>query len=268
MLSPKLTNCPECTNIPSLIKKIDCKLAELGNSLYNNISYMLNKSISYNDMSNLIVYRRILLYKYMNPNYVSLYSVNKIASKVINIVSGCVSKCPCAEVPLSTTTTSSSSSSTTTSTTTSCPSENLIFNSEFNTNLSGWNQTIGGSWVWSSFNGGSANYTGQDEGSILYQNILTPGVTYDISFDLWMNLPLANPNLFWVKVYVGTTEYGPFKINGHQTIELILTCTDTSMFGIQAYDADMEPHNTIFIDNVHISEHCSGFTTTTTTTIL
>ena len=53
MLSPRLTNCPECANIPSLLKKIDCKLAELGNNLYNNISYMLNKPVPAGDISSI-----------------------------------------------------------------------------------------------------------------------------------------------------------------------------------------------------------------------
>ena len=134
MLSPRLTNCPECANIPSLLKKIDCKLAELGNSLYNNVSYMLNQPIPAGSMLQLIAYRRILTHKYCNPNYLHEYSVAMIASRVIRITVGCVSRCnepePCIEVPCditivpnpSTTTTSSSSTSTTTSTSSSTTS--------------------------------------------------------------------------------------------------------------------------------------------------
>ena len=145
MLSPRLTNCPECANIPSLLRKIDCKLAELGNNLYNNISYMLNKPIPADDILQLIGYRRILQYKYINPNYAGIYTINMIASRVIRLTVGCVSRCntplPCIEVPCNvtivpnpttTTTTSytprppyipptSSTSSTTTSSTTLCP---------------------------------------------------------------------------------------------------------------------------------------------------
>jgi len=140
MLSPRLTNCPECANIPSLLKKIDCKLAELGNNLYNNISYMLNKPVPSSDILQLIGYRRILMYKYCNPNYVAKYSVQMIASRVIRLTAGCVSKCNelerCLEEPCDikivpnptttststlpiTTTTSTSSTSTTTSTSSS-----------------------------------------------------------------------------------------------------------------------------------------------------
>ena len=93
MLSPRLNNCPECANIPSLLKKIDCKLAELGNNLYNNISYMLNKPIPAGDILQLITYRRILTYKYCNPNYVHEYTVQMIASRVIRLTLGCVSRC-------------------------------------------------------------------------------------------------------------------------------------------------------------------------------
>jgi hypothetical protein len=103
MLSPRLTNCPECANIPSLLKKIDCKLAELGNNLYNNISYMLNKPVPAGDITQLIAYRRILLYKLCNPSYVQDYSIAMISSKVIRLTVGCVSRCntpePCIEVP-------------------------------------------------------------------------------------------------------------------------------------------------------------------------
>jgi len=135
MLSPRLTNCPECSDIPSLLKKIDCKLAELGNNLYNNISYMLNKSVPSSDILQLIGYRRILMYKYYNPNYVSKYSVQMIASRVIRLTAGCVSRCnepercleePCditiVQNPTTTTTTSTTPSTSTTTTSTSSSS--------------------------------------------------------------------------------------------------------------------------------------------------
>ena len=93
MLSPRLTNCPECADIPSLLKKIDCKLAELGNNLYNNVSYILNKPVPAGDILQLIGYRRILQYKYVNPNYAHRYSVQMIASRVIRLTAGCVSRC-------------------------------------------------------------------------------------------------------------------------------------------------------------------------------
>jgi uncharacterized protein (TIGR02145 family) len=156
MLSPRLTNCPECANIPSLLKKIDCKLAELGNNLYNNISYMLNKPVPSSDILQLIGYRRILMHKYCNPNYVHKYSVQMIASRVIRLTAGCVSKCNelerCLEEPcdikivpnptttststLAPITTTTSTSSTSTTTTTSVPTTSTTSSSSTSTTTS------------------------------------------------------------------------------------------------------------------------------------
>lgn len=162
----------------------------------------------------------------------------------------------------STTTTTSSSSTSTTTTTTTCHHPNLIINGEFDTSLVPWNQTISGSWIWSANHGGSAFYNGLDENSLLYQSILTPGITYDISFHLWCDSPCAVP----VKVFVGTTEYDITGVTGDLDINLIITCTGNTLFGIQAYDACGEPNTSIYIDNVVVSEHCPQFTTTSTTT--
>ena len=148
MLSPRLTNCPECANIPSLLKKIDCRLAELGNNLYNNISYMLNKPVPSSDILQLIGYRRILMYKYCNPSYVEKYSVQMIASRVIRLTAGCVSKCnepePCLEDPCdikvvpnpTTTSTSTIAPSTTTTSTTVVPTTTTTSSSSTSTTTS------------------------------------------------------------------------------------------------------------------------------------
>lgn len=93
MLIPRLTNCKNCTDILQLIKMIDCKLAEYSNSLYNNIVFMLNNSISQKDMFALITYRRILVYKYSNPDYAKEFSVKQISSKVNSLTLGCKPKC-------------------------------------------------------------------------------------------------------------------------------------------------------------------------------
>ena len=82
MLTPRLTNCAACTDIPSLIADIDCKLSEMSVSLYNNIVFMLNKPVNNEVMLDLLFYRKILLYKYCNPNYAGHFSVNMIASKI------------------------------------------------------------------------------------------------------------------------------------------------------------------------------------------
>ena len=181
MLSPRLTNCPECANIPSLLKKIDCKLAELGNNLYNNISYMLNKPVPSSDILQLIGYRRILMYKYCNPNYVHKYSVQMIASRVIRLTAGCVSKCnelercleePCdikivpnptttstSTLPITTTTSTSSTSSTTTTSTTAVPTTTTTSSSSTSTTTSTSSSTTTTTTTQSSisWNGGFAN---------------------------------------------------------------------------------------------------------------
>ena len=82
MLSPRLTDCVECSTIPVLLSDIDGKLTELANKQYNNIVFMLNNKISGTVMSDLLNYKRILLYKYCNPDYAKDYTVEMIASKV------------------------------------------------------------------------------------------------------------------------------------------------------------------------------------------
>jgi hypothetical protein len=207
MLSPRLTNCPECANIPSLLKKIDCKLAELGNNLYNNISYMLNKPVPADDMLQLIGYRRILTHKLYNYNYVSQYSISMIASRVIRLTSGCVSKCNeperCLEEPCNitivpnptttststlapittttsttltptTTTTSSSSTSTTTSTSSSSSTTTTTTIAPINPD------DIAGLWAW--YKGdvgivGTSQVTAWEDQSGLTNDLLT-NLTY------------------------------------------------------------------------------------------
>ena len=121
MLYPRLTNCIECASIPELLKRIDCRLAQLGNSLYNNISYMLNQPIPAGDILQLIAYKRILMYKYVNPDYVYHYSISMIASKVILLTLGCESKPTYTPTVRVTTTTTTTPCPTTTTTTTIAP---------------------------------------------------------------------------------------------------------------------------------------------------
>jgi uncharacterized protein (TIGR02145 family) len=136
MLTPRLTNCAECEDICSLIESIDCKVAEMSVSLYNNVVFMLNKSFDHELLSDLLNYKRILQYKVCNPNYAGCFTVNMIASKVRRFTSGCIKDCSCRASgagiiitttststipPLTTTTTTSSTSSTTTTSTTLSP---------------------------------------------------------------------------------------------------------------------------------------------------
>lgn len=121
MLSPRLTNIAAGTSIPALIASIDRKLMELANDLYNNVVFSLNNQIDSVKINDLLNYKRILRYKYCNPNYASSFTVEMIASKVALYSPY---NCSCSNFnivyngPGSTTTTTSSSTSSTTTTTT------------------------------------------------------------------------------------------------------------------------------------------------------
>ncbi len=82
MINPRLTNCPECSDIPSLLEDIECKITEVAKNLYNNTVFALNMPIVFDVMIDLLNYKRILQYKYCNPDYAGAYSINMIASKV------------------------------------------------------------------------------------------------------------------------------------------------------------------------------------------
>ena len=122
MLTPRLTNCAECEDICSLIESIDCKVAEMSVSLYNNVVFMLNKSFNHEVLSDLLNYKRILQYKVCNPNYAGHFTVNMIASKVRRFTSGCIKNCSCHSSGTGITTTSTSTiAPITTTTTTTLP---------------------------------------------------------------------------------------------------------------------------------------------------
>jgi len=81
MLYPRLVD-TDCSTIPALLHDIDHKLNELGANLYNNISYMLNQPVPATAIIDLLNYKRILTFKYCNPDYASKYTVEMIASRV------------------------------------------------------------------------------------------------------------------------------------------------------------------------------------------
>ncbi len=82
MLSPRLTNCVECASIPALLNDIDCRLKELAQREYNNIVFSLNKMVKGDIIKDLLNYKRILLFKYCNPDYAPCFTVKQIASRV------------------------------------------------------------------------------------------------------------------------------------------------------------------------------------------
>lgn len=82
MLSPRLTNCVDCSTITFLLGEIDCKLTELANNEYNNIVFELNYLVPGIVIGDLLNYKRILTFKFCNLDYASNFSVEQIASKV------------------------------------------------------------------------------------------------------------------------------------------------------------------------------------------
>jgi hypothetical protein len=118
MLYPKLTNCKECEEIPSLLKKIDCSLNLLAVDLYNNSVFMLNRSINQTSMLKLLNYKRILTARYCNDKYALPFSIKQIANRINQLTLGCKSKCNTIALPKTTTTTTTVAAPTTTTTTT------------------------------------------------------------------------------------------------------------------------------------------------------
>ena len=126
MLQPRTIGCPDCKSFNSLIKEIDCKIATEGNNIYNNISFLFNRNIPIEAMIDMLIYRRILQYKYVKSSYISQYSLEQIINRVKRHTVGIkCNNCECnySQPPvdgnLYTTTTTSTSSTTTTSTSTS-----------------------------------------------------------------------------------------------------------------------------------------------------
>lgn len=82
MLSPRLTDCVNCSTVPVLLADIDCKLTQLAKDLYNNTVFILNRPIQGDVIIDLLNYKRILTFKLCNPDYASCYTVERIASRV------------------------------------------------------------------------------------------------------------------------------------------------------------------------------------------
>lgn len=118
MLNPRLTSCRVCAEIPNLLATINCKVASESLKIYQNLTLMLNRPVDGCLIEDLIHYKRILNYKYCNPDYAVDYTVEKIASKVRQKAAGTNKACD-SVISMFTTTTTSTSSTTTTSTSSS-----------------------------------------------------------------------------------------------------------------------------------------------------
>ena len=82
MLQQRLTTCSECNDISDLLEKISCKIAKLGANLYGNITFMLDKPVPAVTFYDLLMYKRILTYKQINPDYCKEYTIEEISSRV------------------------------------------------------------------------------------------------------------------------------------------------------------------------------------------
>ena len=110
MLLTKNTNCKDCENISNIIFSIDCAIFEVSRNMYNNIAFLLGKEVDRKRLNNLLHYKRILVYKTYNPEYVCKFSLETILSEVKKLTLGCKKECDCiaydfAEVPITTTST-------------------------------------------------------------------------------------------------------------------------------------------------------------------
>lgn len=82
MISPRLSNCNDCSNINKLIEDINCKIFDISKDSYSNIVYGFGKPIPFTTMYDLLNYRRILEYKAINSDYAIDFSVTQISNKV------------------------------------------------------------------------------------------------------------------------------------------------------------------------------------------
>jgi hypothetical protein len=89
MLASKTTDCVNCTTIEVLLCDIDCKIFQLSKVLYNNMAYMLNKTVDSSVLVDLMNYKRILEYKNVNLEYAVDYTVDMIASRVKLLTQNC-----------------------------------------------------------------------------------------------------------------------------------------------------------------------------------
>jgi hypothetical protein len=85
MITPRLTNCEECKDIQFLIRDIDKILAEMANVKYNVITLMLQDCVDNRYIKDLLHYKRILQYKYVNHRYACDTTIASIVQRVENL---------------------------------------------------------------------------------------------------------------------------------------------------------------------------------------
>jgi len=140
----------------------------------------------------------------------------------------------------------------------------LVVNGAMTTNLTGWTITTNSAspdYSWDPLFVGSAKYVAQDAGGDLSQNILTLGVTYDITFDIYVDIedPVFCNSQFYV--YAGTASTGVQSIpstSGIHSFSFQLTCTGTPTFSIRIVDNGScpvdPPFSYRYVKNVSVKE--------------
>lgn len=126
MLTPRLTICRTCAEVPSLLTTINCKISEVTKNLYQNVTLMVNKPFDGCLVEDLLHYKRILTYKNCNPDYAVDYTVESIASKVRSKTFGVSANCSSPVSLFTTTTTTTTIAPTTTTTTTLTPVDPIV----------------------------------------------------------------------------------------------------------------------------------------------
>jgi len=82
MITPRLTDCRQCEDMQSLMQDIDNILAKMANVKYNVISFMLQDCVNNRYIKDLLHYKRILQYKYVNYRYACNVTIADIVQRV------------------------------------------------------------------------------------------------------------------------------------------------------------------------------------------
>jgi hypothetical protein len=81
-----ITYCTTCSNLAYLLDEIDERLKEFGHNQLNNIKLALKLEYDRDVVSDLINYKRIIYSRIRNPNYLCTYPIEKIYSRVIDLL--------------------------------------------------------------------------------------------------------------------------------------------------------------------------------------
>jgi hypothetical protein len=118
----------------------------------------------------------------------------------------------------------------------------LLLNNTFETSVDDWTQDFSPSVTWSSNYGGSAQFNVADSVGGISQDILTIGQEYTVDIDLTIIFDgSCTPELesfTSFTIFAGTAVYGPLNFSGSQSFSFNITCTDNTIFRIEAWDPE------------------------------